>query len=301
MSYRMGCSVVSRSFGEPVFATASLVRRWLLVEQPGAWGPDAPFGGSSLPAAVAAHLGAASKALGFRVLLLRRASRATSEGLSCFAVSSGPGPTWAREARLSEPAELLGVDLRRLFRGGGHDRFGRPVDEPVHLVCTHGRHDACCAEFGRPLVRSLAAAGTEVWESTHVGGCRFAASLLSFPHGAYFGHVSPDDGPRIVAAYREGRLDLAHYRGRSCYAWVAQAAEFFVRSALGLERIDDLAPGAPVDLGGGEHAVEVAGADGRRHRVRLRVSRATPPRIIGCKDKPLGSPPVYELVSLDEA
>ena len=294
----MGCTVVSRSLGEPVFATASLVRRWLLVEQPGAWGPDAPFGGTDLPAEVAASLDAASKAAGFRVLLVRSPRRVAPDGVRCFAVGSGPGAPWMREARLGAPAELAGLDFRRLFRDG-HAEFGRAASGPLHLVCTHGRHDACCAEFGRPLARALDGAVANVWESTHVGGCRFAANLVCFPHGIYFGRVPPDDGPRVAAAYAEGRLDLGYYRGRSCYAWVAQAAEYFVRSELGLDGVDDLRPGTPSDRGGDEHEVVVAGADGRRHRVRLRVVRADPARVVSCHTKRSASPPAYELVALE--
>ena len=46
---------------------------------------------------------------------------------------------------------------------------------PLLLVCTHGRRDACCAQFGRPTAMALARRyGTAVWETTHVGGDRFA-------------------------------------------------------------------------------------------------------------------------------
>jgi len=35
------CSAVSLALAEPLQATASLVRNWVLVEHPGAWGPVA--------------------------------------------------------------------------------------------------------------------------------------------------------------------------------------------------------------------------------------------------------------------
>jgi hypothetical protein len=34
---------------------------------------------------------------------------------------------------------------------------GTPSAEPVYLVCTHGRHDACCAVRGRPIAAALTA------------------------------------------------------------------------------------------------------------------------------------------------
>ena len=49
------------------------------------------------------------------------------------------------------------------------------VHGPVVVVCTHGRRDVCCAERGRPLAAATALEHPgAVWESTHVGGDRFA-------------------------------------------------------------------------------------------------------------------------------
>ena len=31
-----------------------------------------------------------------------------------------------------------------------------PVEHPLHIVCTHGKHDPCCARYGRPLFEALA-------------------------------------------------------------------------------------------------------------------------------------------------
>jgi hypothetical protein len=46
----------------------------------------------------------------------------------------------------------------------------------------------------------------------------------------------------VTAAYRRGQIDLAHYRGRSCYAMVVQAAEHFARRELALAGVDDVRP-----------------------------------------------------------
>ena len=39
---------------------------------------------------------------------------------------------------------------------GERPGFGEEVAEPVYLVCTNGRHDRCCATYGRPLALALA-------------------------------------------------------------------------------------------------------------------------------------------------
>ena len=65
------CSALSLRRGEPVMATASRVERWLLVEQPGAWGREALLE-SHLDPLVARALQSHGRRHGVRILLIRR-------------------------------------------------------------------------------------------------------------------------------------------------------------------------------------------------------------------------------------
>ena len=110
----------------------------------------------------------------------------------------------------------------------------------------------CCAERGRPLARAAAEAFPDAtWESTHVGGDRFAGNLVAFPHGLYFGRVGPERGPEVVAAYGEGRIVLDHYRGRACDPMPVQAADHAVRVHLGLDGVEEVRPDAVERQGAG--------------------------------------------------
>ena len=67
------------------------------------------------------------------------------------------------------------------------------------LVCTHGSRDACCGKFGYPVYETLRygyAAASEgrlrVWRTSHVGGHRFAPTLIDLPEGRYWGHLEPE-------------------------------------------------------------------------------------------------------------
>ena len=67
------------------------------------------------------------------------------------------------------------------------------------LLCTHGSRDACCGKFGYPVYESLRygyAAAPEmrlrVWRTSHVGGHRFAPTLIDLPEGRYWGHLEPE-------------------------------------------------------------------------------------------------------------
>ena len=95
----------------------------------------------------------------------------------------------------------------------------------MFLVCTHGRHDACCARFGRPVAEALARLRPDdVWECSHLGGDRFAANVLALPAGDLYGHVAPTDADRLVAAVATGSIVVDLWRGRARLPQVAQAA-----------------------------------------------------------------------------
>ena len=219
--------------------TASTVRSWLLLEDPGPWGRDA-LRDARLPERVGLELQRRCRAAGVRPLLIRRASsNATADGLTCFAIRSGPEPPWIERTRLANAAETLDLDLPALGRGV---RPGfEPVEGPLFLVCTHGRRDVCCAERGRTLAQALAAAFPDpTWESSHVGGDRFAGNLVAFPHGLYLGRVRPGEAAEVGRTYADGRVPLEHLRGRSCYPMPVQAAEHALRTHEGFDRVDDV-------------------------------------------------------------
>jgi hypothetical protein len=119
---------------------------------------------------------------------------------------------------------------------------GAPVDHPLFLVCTHGKHDRCCAVYGRPLYESVRELVEDewVWQSSHVGGDRFAGNLVALPDGVYYGRVDAGEALPVVEAALEGRVHLPHYRGRSCHPFPAQAAERAVREETGLLGVFDM-------------------------------------------------------------
>jgi hypothetical protein len=220
--------------------TASVVRSWLLLEHAGPWGEDA-FVDARLPAGFAAEVGARCEAALVRPLLIRRTSTpgGARNGVRCFAIRSGPEPPWIETTSLDRLTDALGLDIEALGRGSSVGLAAH--EDPVLLVCTHGRHDRCCAERGRPLASALAATHSDqTWESSHFGGDRFAGNLIAFPHGLYFGRVAPPDAEHVVTEYTDRRLDLDHLRGRSCYPMAVQAAELQLRTSEHLAGLDDV-------------------------------------------------------------
>jgi hypothetical protein len=228
---RLRCASVSVRRGEPLHATASRVRRWLVVEQPGPWGRDALLE-SRLDPVVARILRAHGRRHGVRILLARRPGwRGATDHRSVFLARTDPDGGWIERLDLDDGA-LVGLDLG-VLGSSEPPGAGEPGPGALTLVCTNGRHDPCCADLGRPVIRSLADAGVaDVWECSHIGGDRFAANVVTLPSGVYLGRVPADRAVTIVRELRAGVIDLDHYRGRSCYPTLVQAAELAARREL---------------------------------------------------------------------
>jgi hypothetical protein len=274
MDDRVRCAEESRARSEPLIGTASRVTSWVALEQPGPWGPE-PVVDSHLEHWLSATLLRRAKDHRVRLLLIRRPGwQKPDGGLRCYLGRSGRERRWLEALDLDAAADLADLDWS-VMRRGEAPGLGRAVDEPLYLVCTHGRHDPCCADHGRPLVAALVAAGIPVWESTHVGGDRFAGNLVCLPEGVYFGRVPPATGPDIVAAYEAGRLVLDHFRGRSCDPPLVQAAELYARQATGADGRDAVALESVIGDGADRAAVSflVSGSEGGPSRWKVHVSR----------------------------
>ena len=195
-----------------------------------------------------------------RPLFVRRRERGAKGGLLAFFARSEQARTELRRIELERYDDLLELDVANA---------GASVEHPLFLVCTHGKHDRCCAVYGRPLYDSVRELVEDewVWQSSHVGGDRFAGNLVALPDGVYYGRVDAGEALPVVEAALEGRVHLPHYRGRSCHSFPAQAAERAVREETGLLGVFDVSVRSvartdegwlvTVGAGGGEFEVDV--------------------------------------------
>jgi (2Fe-2S) ferredoxin len=228
------CAEVSLEHAEPLAATASHVDHWILVEYRGLWGHDA-VAASGLSNDVKARLIEQRNARpNTKLLFLRRPHRRDHPSLAVFWGSSTGAAPALSHTEVEAYDELLGLDLT--VPGGS------PLDHPLLIVCTHGKHDRCCARYGRPLYKALEEQADDgwVWQSSHVGGDRFAGNVVVLPEGLYYGRVEPAAAWSLLDEHLAGRIDLDHYRGRSPHAFSEQAAEIAIRRMTGLRGIGDL-------------------------------------------------------------
>jgi hypothetical protein len=267
----------------PCLASATTkARAWLLVEHPGPWAAEIEDTGGLL-APVAAVV-AAARRLGVRPQLIRTPGRRrTVPPLHVYAGWSGDGaPIWLEHRELANPGELAELDLAAVA-AGTPPGFGAPVTDPLLLVCTNGRHNTCCARTGGPLARALRERfGAAVWETTHVGGDRFAANLVCLPHGFYYGDLGLDEAMSAAAAYHAGDVTLDRLRGRAGRPEPAQAAEHHIRAHTGVLGVDAV---TVESVTGGDPDFDViVAAEERRYRVSVRRSTDPGPCGPGCAE-----------------
>jgi hypothetical protein len=237
---RFFCSELSRLSGESSAGTASTGAVWLLLEYPHGWGRRA-YEESALAEGVKRFLDDSMARIKHSRLLFIKTDRGrTDPRMNLFVVRCRERSPFAVRLRLEKYEDVLAYDLAAVA-SGRDPQGGETSDRPLFLVCTHGRRDKCCAKFGVPLYNSLREfAGDSVWQSSHVGGDRFAGNLVCFPHGLFYAHATPESGRRVAADYRAGRVALEEFRGRACYSHFIQAAESFVRAETGLAGVEAL-------------------------------------------------------------
>lgn len=231
------CATIARDLAEPLPGTAPVATGWLLVEDPGPWGRDGLANGT-LPPAVIQHLRNALADQPVRYQAIRRITHRAGPQRTVFLVHSGATP-WARRLTVAVD-DLAGIDptvtLSPIPPG-----LGAPHPDPIALVCTHAKRDACCAERGIHVARAVASLEPDAtWETSHTGGHRFAPNVVVLPAGAVHGFMNEVGTLEAIAAARSGQVVLRGYRGRSTNERFVQAAEVWVRQQFDLTGLRDV-------------------------------------------------------------
>ncbi|MFN2136429.1 MAG: sucrase ferredoxin [Candidatus Promineifilaceae bacterium] len=277
------CSALARELGDAVTGTATDVTVWLLLEYNGPWHEKAT-NDNDLPPAVQAHLDAALATIPSSRLLFIKQQRAEEGGVSFFVARTDERAPQLARFELANYEALIDLDLEAI--AGGEGGFAeRIVDEPLFLVCTNGKRDKCCAKFGLPMFQAVAAAAPEItWQSTHMGGHRYAPNMMFLPHSVNYGLLSPEEGAAAVAAHQRGEIySLAHYRGRTYYPAHINAADTFLRQETGLMRLDDLVLREEEEVADNRwQIVFELTATGERQALMLESELTAEPRLTSC-------------------
>jgi (2Fe-2S) ferredoxin len=263
---RERCAPRAQVRGDPMLGTAFPAARLLLVEEPFPWGSEG-LRTSRFDRETALALEARCRTQGVRVQAIRRPGRSRRRGQRRWAIVDTRDATrTVRWGGFDDDAELVELPL--------DGSRGEPDPAPLYLVCTHGKHDPCCALHGRAMTTALTALRPgQVWQASHLGGCRFAPTVLVLPLGLMYGRVAPSAASRFVAAAEAGEVVGPSLRGRIGIAPAAQAALGFTHEQLARPRMRDVSLVSTTPVDGATVRVRVAGPDGlldvtvRRERV----------------------------------
>jgi len=276
------CADLARESDEPLAATASRIDNWFLIEYRGLWARDA-LTGSGLSDQVKQHLLDQVRSVPHgRLLFVRRPDRRGRPELVAFTAASRPDEIAVTRTEFEAYEDLRGLDLLS----------GAAVEHPLFLVCTHGKHDPCCARFGRPLYEALRdeLAPDWVWQVSHIGGDRFAGNLVCLPEGLYYGRVDREMAGPVLDEHLTRRILIPSYRGRSIYSFAVQAAERVLRERTGLVGIDDLTLRGVVRRNASTRVTFAAA--GETHELRVDEERGDLTRLT-CSSESLERPPRF--------
>ncbi|KRE39310.1 hypothetical protein ASG73_02980 [Janibacter sp. Soil728] len=273
-THRFRCSLAALERGDVPVGTAVPARYWLLVSDPGPW-PAKPIEAPFL-SDVADDLSAALGRFGARLQLIRRHGRQEGELVEADTGTDGDNPVFLVDVRRGlvgratwqHPEDLVALAAR-------FDDLPDPSPEPLLLVCTHGRKDVCCAIDGRVVAAVLDdALPGAVWETTHLGGDRFAGNVAILPEGSQYGRLDGDVAPQVILDHLDGRVDLERWRGRCSWHPAAQVAVHDVLATVADVRLQDISPPVVEATGEDSWRVQIEAGGRTSHRFVTRTMSA---------------------------
>lgn len=295
----IACSTEALAVGEPLAGTAPVADAWVIIEQPGSWGSKA-LRDADLPDGIGSAITSAAAGTGVGVLLARHPSRTLRDRNSRDQNGmAAPHRVWVSSVHQGQEAIVHGLveDLAEVaawdfpaIASGSLPALEGTAPPALMLVCTQGGRDACCARIGRPLIERLLQTADQatsecIWEASHIGGHRFAPTVLALPTGAVHGRLDTEQAVRVLEATLAGEVELAGLRGRSGLGPAAQAAEIAVRERHGERDAFALTVEMPI-IDAARAYVAVSHQDGRTWSVEVHQVALPSPRPESCGSEP---------------
>jgi len=250
--------------------TAVSSKVWFFLEYNQPWTAKATSD-NNLPQPVQAWLAEQGALVNGRLQFIKQ-PRGERSGWTFFVACFGDVESRVYHFNLANYDDLFGLDLPAIVAGDACYEANLTT-EPQILVCTNGKRDVCCALHGVALLRALAAANvTGLWETTHLGGHRFAPTLLTLPDGVNYGRIQPQDVPQLPAHLQNRTLWLEKLRGRVCYEPVVQVAEQFLRQETAEYHLNTYQHSATKIVAESVWQVQFQTANGQRHTITVEAA-----------------------------
>ncbi|ARO16008.1 sucraseferredoxin-like protein (plasmid) [Ketogulonicigenium robustum] len=204
---RTFCRDICCAADEPMAGTGKLAERYLILRWPRAKWRHRRDSADGMTPALSQAIGAATAA-GLYVALCDRTG-------DTDALPDLYDPATGATIHRADQATLAAL----ITNASAGAAIGAPAPHPAHtiLVCTDSRRDPCCAKWGYATYRALDAiadpAQTRVLQAAHLGGCKYAASLVLLPTRQRYGRLDAETAPAFLAAITSGQPYLPGFRG----------------------------------------------------------------------------------------
>lgn len=137
------------------------------------------------------------------------------------------GEYTAWEIQVDDPEEMAPALVEFLNASPQSKRlpqapFNRSTQRHL-MICTHASHNECCGVYGYPFYQAAIAKIKQMglthqvqpWQISHIGGHRFAPTLIDFPQGRYYGNLDKAALRCLLKQHGAIRPVLSTYRGWS--------------------------------------------------------------------------------------
>ncbi|MGE6221072.1 sucrase ferredoxin [Nubsella zeaxanthinifaciens] len=232
------CSLKSAENQEDLIGTGLVYKNFLFIECDEPWEENA-LASSSIPSKIKTKLIEFNSKAENRLLLIKKGNSNLKADKSLTLISAKLTGTFfhVKEMHINSYQDLIKLDL-----------YDLPIDSKIikHyiFICTNGKKDKCCSKFGYSSFKNFESNNCEdkvdIWQCSHLGGDRFAATCLVLPQGAYYGRIQDCNPKSFIDNLLDEKLILENLRGRSIYDGYIQAAEYFIRKKNNITKLDAL-------------------------------------------------------------
>ena len=230
MSVSKFCSLMTRQTGEPLEGTAPFAKHFVFITWPKKyWQYEALDSRGGFPEGLKEWMKVQSKITGKVSIRLVSHKELSNESADIY--------IYPEKIHYSNilPKEISGVLMSHFLNECNSENKAKNIEKDHILVCTHGRHDKCCAKFGQELADNLRnhlkdqQNNIEVFDSSHLGGHRFAPTMIDFPSGRAYGQLTTEEIPNYFESRKKGMVYAQAYRGSVFLSELLQVAEAYVQ------------------------------------------------------------------------
>ncbi|MBE9079292.1 sucrase ferredoxin [Romeria aff. gracilis LEGE 07310] len=257
------CAIASRAAGEDPIGTATPYQTYVLIECPQPWPPKV-LKSAALPAALRQFMAAMQAEHSVNFLLVDPGQRHEGTRVMVYQQPTGLAQGYQGTEFWVDSLDGLAARLRQIWQAGSLE--GKAIERRDILVCTHGQRDRCCARYGRPFYRQAVKAvenagltdDVRVWQVSHIGGHRFAPTVLDLPQGRCYGRLTPETFGAILT--RSGPIGplKSVYRGWTRLPQPLQVLERQLMLDYGWVWFEQQVDYAILELGDGHLSVKLS-------------------------------------------